>query len=366
MTLLPATCLFVLLALASPLAAAQAPAGADPAGREAAGTAAPVPAPVPAGPGSDPAIPELEAIVVSGVLPGPGLWQVERDGRVLWVLATVSPLPRRMQWNADEVEQRIGESGIVLLPPTARLEAGGARFGGVFLLPALMKARNNPDGGRLEGVLPPADLARWQRLKARYLGRDRGVEKRRPILAAMSLREAAFADADLSQRDIVGRVVERAARRAGVPRLRPSVTLVIGDAKATLKQFAGSTLDDLPCFRRTLDQVEHDLDTLALRANAWALGDLAMLDRLPYTDNAQACMDALLGTGLAREKGLARLPARIAAAWVADAEAALAAHPRSFAVLPLRLVTGPEAFLPMLQARGYTVRAPDTGHTMPP
>lgn len=314
----------------------------------------------------DPSVPELAAIVVSGVMPGPGLWQVERDGHVLWVLATVSPLPKRMQWNADEVQRRIAASGIVLLPPGVKLEAGGARLGGLFLLPSLMKARNNPDGGRLQDVLPADDLSRWRRLKAQYMGRDRGVEKRRPILAGVELRDAAFARADLSRDDVVGDVVERAARRAGVPVRRPTVTLVVDDAKATLKQFRGSTLDDLPCFRRTLDQVERDLETLALRANAWALGDLATLDGLPYTDNAQACMDAVLGSGLARDKGLAALPARIADEWVREAEQALADHPHSFALLPLRLVAGPESFLAMLQARGFTVRPPDGGHTMPP
>lgn len=306
-----------------------------------------------------PGVRTLDAVVVSGVQPGPGLWRIEHDGHVMWLLATVSPLPRRMEWNAEEVERRIRESGVVVLPPRAELKAEGMMFGGVFLIPAMLKARNNPDGELLVDVLPAEDYARWQKLKTQYLGRDRGVEKRRPILAALDLREAAFEKHDLSTREIVYNVIERAAKRADVPRQQTSIELVVSDAKAALKKFTGSTLDDLPCFRRTLAQVERDLDTLALRANAWAMGDVAALQALPYTNNAQACLDAMLGNGLARDTGIADLPVRLQAAWLADMEQALAEHPQSFAVLPLSLVTGPKAWLPTLQERGYVVHTPE-------
>ena len=47
------------------------------------------------GPGSAaPAIVDHETVVVSGALPGPGLWKVRKDGHTLYVLATLSPLPR--------------------------------------------------------------------------------------------------------------------------------------------------------------------------------------------------------------------------------------------------------------------------------
>src|SRR5688500_19563649 len=48
--------------------------------------------------------------------------------------------------------------------------------------------------------------------------------------------------------------------------------------------------------------------------------DVAALQNLPYTNNAQACLDAMLGTGLARDTGIADLPARLQAAWLADVE----------------------------------------------
>jgi len=301
----------------------------------------------------------LDTIVVTGAQPGPGLWKVSRDGRVLWVLGTLAPLPKRMEWSSREVEQRIAASGQVLMAPSVQVTADGSALGGVFLIPSLLKARNNPEKDSLQDVLPPADYARWTRLKATYLGRDRGVEKRRPFLAAMELREAAFDRADLSWRDVVGRAVRRAASRAKVPVERPTVSLVVSDAKAAVKEFGRSEVNDLACFRKTLDQVENDLDTLAMRANAWAVGDLAALDALPYADNAKACTDALLGSGLAQRSGFSELPARVEAAWLEAAEKALATHAESFAVLPMARVVGERGYLRALAARGYTVEAPE-------
>lgn len=300
----------------------------------------------------------LDTIVVSGVQPGPGMWKVSRDGRVLWVLGTLAPLPKRMEWSSREVERRVAAAGVLLMPPKVSVNAEGAALGGLFLVPSLMKARNNPGGELLEDVLPAADYARWQRLKATYLGRDRGVEKRRPILAAMDLREKAFDRADLSWRDVVGRAVRRAARQAKVPVEQPEVTLVVEDAKAAVKEFRQSEFDDLACFRTTLDQVENDLDTLALRANAWAIGDLTALAALPYADNAKACTDALLDSGLAQRSGFSELPARVEAAWLAAAEKALATHAESVAVLPMARVVGERGYLKALAARGYAVEAP--------
>lgn len=301
----------------------------------------------------------LDTVVVSGIQPGPGLWKVSKDGRVMWVLGTLAPLPKRMEWNSADVEAKVAASGVVLMAPTVSISAKGAMFGGLFLVPSMLKARNNPDQERLADVLPAADYARWQGLKARYLPRDGSVEKRRPFVAAMELRQEAFEQQDLSWRDIVGRVVKRAADKADVPIERPNVALVVEDAKAAIKEFASNPVDDLACFRRTLDQVENDLGTLATRANAWAQGEIAMLRDLTYTDNAQACTDALLQTGIAQRRGFGELPAQVQAAWMAAAEKALATHAQSFAVLPMARVVGGRGYLVALEQRGYTVLAPD-------
>ncbi|MEP6633784.1 MAG: TraB/GumN family protein, partial [Luteimonas sp.] len=132
-------------------------------------------------PVSDPTVVDLDTVVVSGTQPGPGLWKVSKGDHVLWILGTLSPLPRRMEWISGEVEKTIAQSQAVIDPPSVKLDTGIGFFRSMFLLPSLLKARRNPDGRNLQQVLSPALYARWSVLKARYIGDDAGVEQWRPI-----------------------------------------------------------------------------------------------------------------------------------------------------------------------------------------
>lgn len=299
----------------------------------------------------------LDTVMVSGRQPGPGLWRVSRDGHELWLLGTLTPLPRRMVWSSEQVEAAIARSQRLLMPPRAEVRADAA-LGGLFLLPSLLKARNNPGRQLLKDQVPAADYARWLALKRTYLGRDRGVEKRRPILAAAELYEAALRASDLSVDNVAAKAARRAARRHNVKIVQPSVKLLISDPKAALKEFSGSALDDLDCFRRSLDRIEFDLETIKLRANAWALGEIGILRSLPLTDAAQSCTTALLQHRVAQGLGLDDLPARVESAWLDAAQAALAEHPRSFALLPIDQLLRADGLLARLAARGYAVQPP--------
>jgi uncharacterized protein YbaP (TraB family) len=300
----------------------------------------------------------LDTVVVSGKQPGPGLWKVSRDGHVMWLLGTISPLPKRMEWASKEVEETVADSQELLLPPSASMKVEGAMLGGIFLIPSLMKARNNPDGRRLAEVLPSADYARWTRLKQKYMGRDRGVEKRRPMLAAAELQDEALDDEDLSTRNIAQQVAERAARKHDLKITTPNVKFVLKDAKKLLRDFRDTPMEDLECFRLTLDRVEHNIDSMKLRANAWALGEVEILRSLPYTDNFRACIDAVIETRVAKESGLDNLDAKLSSAWMDAADQALARNESTFAVLPLSLMLREGGFLAQLEARGYRVEAP--------
>src|SRR5688572_12015468 len=135
---------------------------------------------------------DLETMVVSGAQPGPGMWTVRHGDHVLHVLGTVSPLPRRMEWTSAGVESAIAGSRVVIAAPAVVVDADIGIFRGMALLPAMLRARNNPGKRPLREVVSPELYARWEVLKARYMGRDRGVEKRRPLLAAQELYEAAL------------------------------------------------------------------------------------------------------------------------------------------------------------------------------
>ena len=158
----------------------------------------------------------LETVVVSGELPGPGLWKVSRNDHVMWVLGALTPTPRRMVWRSEAVESVIAASDAVVLHPTASLRLGkGGVFGGLFLLPSLMGARKSADERELHEVLPAELYARWTILRDRYLGRAKGVEKRRPIFAAYALYEKATEKSGLSHGPFVGKVVRKAAKLMG-------------------------------------------------------------------------------------------------------------------------------------------------------
>lgn len=300
----------------------------------------------------------LETVVVSGVQPGPGLWKVSKDGHVLWILGTLSPLPRRMEWESDEVERVIAGAQRVLLSPTAAVDIKGGAFGGLLLLPNLLKARNNPDKQTLAEVLPADVYARWQPLKLKYIGRGDAVEKRRPIFAAQTLYEEAIKDAGLRLSTGVGDKVEKFAKKHDVPVERPTVNFRLAEPRAALREFSQSDLDDLDCLRKTVERLETDLPAMQLRANAWSVGDIEALRALPFVDQNLACQEAMLNNSAMQEHGMGDIKERVETAWLTAAENTLRDNAVSFAVLPIRAILDDNGLVATLRARGYAIEAP--------
>ncbi|MFT4196796.1 MAG: TraB/GumN family protein [Pseudoxanthomonas sp.] len=346
---LPAWLLLPIVLAAAPLRAQQT--AADPAASPPSGNSA---AP------AQPAIVDLQQVVVSGAQPGPGMWKVsDAQGHVLWVLGTLSPLPKRMEWRSQDVEAAIASSQEVLSAPYAALDSGRGFFGTLLLLPSLLKARQNPDGKTLREVLPPEQYARWQALKARYIGGDRGVEKWRPIFAAQELYEAAMRRSGLSQDPIVQKLVADTARRHGVVQVKSVVTVRLDDPRGALKEFRRTALGDGECFARTLDRIDGDMRNIRARANAWAVGDIEQLRRIPSGDQYGACVAAVTQTGLAHKLGIDDLNQRAIDHWMELAQAALAKNASTFSTLTMALALQQDGPLQRLAARGYTVEAPE-------
>ena len=138
---------------------------------------------------------------------------------------------------------------------------------------------DNPGGQKLQDVVPPDLYARWLPLKARYLGRDEGVESWRPIFAAQELYRAALKQKSLVPYDGIWPAVEKLARKAKVPIVETEIELKVEKARASIKEFKTTPLDDVECFARTLQRLESDLGLMRERANAWAVGDVARLRR---------------------------------------------------------------------------------------
>lgn len=302
---------------------------------------------------------ELATVTVSGVQPGPGLWKVSKGDHVLWILASLSPLPEKMQWKTGDVEQAIAGSQEVLGPPGVKLKTTIGFFGKLFLLPSLLKARKNVDGQKLQDLVSADDYARWLTLKEKYIGRDHGIERWRPLFAALELYSKAIKRSDLDSRASVTDTVRELARKHQVPVVPTSYALQVDDLRGAIKAFTRRGPDDLACFHRAVTGLEQELPLIRSRANAWATGDIEALRTLPPDRARQTCLDAITEAGFARQLGLVDLPQRVRGAWLGEAEKALATHAQTFAVLPPEALIGPSSALPALRAAGYTVVEPD-------
>src|SRR3546814_9201667 len=81
----------------------------------------------------------MDAVVVSGVLPGPRMWRVSKGDNDLYILGTLSPLPKRMEWMSREVEDTIARSQAVIAPPSVAVHSDVGFFRRLALVPALLR-----------------------------------------------------------------------------------------------------------------------------------------------------------------------------------------------------------------------------------
>jgi hypothetical protein len=301
---------------------------------------------------------ELDTVEVIAQVPGPGLWEVRREGRVLWILGTQSPLPKRFEWVSDDVAARLAESSLLIAPPSVKFEGVGM-LRGLFLLPSLYRSRRDPEGRSLEENVGPELYAQWLEHKQRYFPRKRKTDTWRPMVAAIELYSEAIEDQRMTGSSQVWKTVRKLARRQRLPTVEPEVALRIEDPRGAIRSFAENPLDDLECFRLTRQHLESDLELMRQRAEAWAVGDVEGLRALPLSDQNQACRDAFMKAAVSRETGFDELPRRVREAWLEAARSALAEHDSSVAVLPIRMLIDPEqGAIVALRAEGYEVIEP--------
>lgn len=300
----------------------------------------------------------LDEVIVTASRPGPELWRVSKGEHELWVLGTVSPVPRKMRWDNQIVAEVIAESTALLLPPRVDVDVKIGFFGGLLLLPKALGAANNPDKQRLQQQVSAADYKRWLLLKKQFRYFGQGIERKRPFVAAARLHDRALKRVGLSDDDFIYAALVKMAKRQRLKVIKPKLPVVITDAKAMLTEFRAGSLADGPCFSQTLAYLEKDLETARKRADAWADGDILALKELPTTDFRSACSDAFLQSDLVIKRGFADLPRQLGDLWLEQAEASLKAHRSSFAVLPMRHLLEPDGLLARLVARGYELEPP--------
>jgi uncharacterized protein YbaP (TraB family) len=290
-------------------------------------------------------------VVISGRYRGPKLWRVSKAGHALWVLGTVTPLPKSMIWQTRDIQSLLKETQEVI-PAWPSVGIGFHPFTALHLYALWREAQTNPDHLPLKAVVPPDLYARFSALKLRFAPHDRRIEQLRPILAARRLYEEALTASDLTPHNDIQRTVLELAKQENVAIHQDK--LLVKDPVDIMRDLTAIPRSaEVACLRSVVERLETDVGPMQARARAWALGDVALLRRLPHTDNRATCLDAVSGS--------ARVRALITQAqqdWMDAAAQALARNRTTLALQSMDLLLGPQGTLATFKRLGYRIEGP--------
>jgi hypothetical protein len=346
----------------------------------------------------------LEEVVVVGRQPGPPLWKVSNGDHTLWILPLVDMYPQKMEWDSARVEKLIAESQEYIDRPRVM---NGVSLTNLLLIPRAIglynktkRSEEQPDGRTLADDLPPDLYRRFAALKARYLPRDREIEKlnvgaagralQRKILERENLELLRYNGIDSPQL-ITGKmrkwlkankVIRHTSTAHGETHALSGADLkalgrVVDEAKG--ETTSSGTQWERMCFEHIVTYFERDLEPVKKRANAWAQGGAEdLVSPTPLYGGSDSCRhppmfvpgeNPKLDTALEKlKKDRPALAAWMNAAsdrpamekiskerWLAAAEAALGRNATTFALLAVDDVVGEDGLVARLQEKGYKV-----------
>lgn len=334
---------------------------------------------------------ELEEVVVAGRMPGPPLWKVSRDGRVLWILPLVDAYPGKMEWSSARVEALIAQSQEYIARPLAYRGISTSNPLTILRFGMSGRASRLPDGQTLADVLPPELHQRYSALRARYLPRNTridtltvsaaGAQLQREILDRENLETLRYNRAD-SPQPITDKLYKWLKRNKAIRHTRPSYARTHAVSSRDLQMVRRALEEastsvafanwEVACFEKVVAYFENDLEPVKRRANAWAQGRADdLIDPAPLHGRSDACSDPPLvpGDSPAMAKLRKENPAltdmltddrsegeRISRErWLAAAEAALARNTTTFSMLAVNDILDEGGLVSQLEAKGYTV-----------
>jgi len=306
--------------------------------------------PPPAATATDEAPPE--EVVVEGKHEGPRMWRVTKGDHTLWILGTITPLPRKMEWQSDSVETLLHETQEVL-PAWPSIGVGANPFTALRLYFTWRKIQKSPDHMKLQEQLPPPLYARFSALKARYAPKDSKLEELRPMLAGGRLLDDALNVSGLTMRNEVQKEVLKLASKQGVK--VHQTKMKVDDPVDVLKDLGETPKDsEVACLAAIVSRLETDMGPMQARARAWALGDVDTLRSLPHSvDDRIACLAAVSTSERVRN-----LVIKAQDDWLIEAEDALARNKSTLAVQSMDRLLGDDGILATLRTKGYKVEGP--------
>jgi uncharacterized protein YbaP (TraB family) len=293
----------------------------------------------------------MEEVVVTGEHEGPRLWKVHKGDHVLWILGTVTPLPKKLIWQSDSVEAVLQQSQEVV-PAWPAFGIGANPFTALRVWIEWRSIQKIPDKMDLREVLPPALYARFSALKARYAPKDSKLDELRPAFAAERLLDEALDATGLTVHNEVQQTVLKLARKQGVKVHQDK--LRVEHPVDVLKDVGKTPLNgEIACLEAVVGRLETDLGPMQERARAWALGDVDLLRKLNHPEDRTACIEAMSSSTRVRD-----LIAQAQDDWFLAVEDALARNPSTLAVQSMDRLLGENGSLAKLKKEGYTVEGP--------
>ncbi len=289
---------------------------------------------------------QLQELVVTGERTGPGLWHVHRGTSQLWILGSISPLPKGITWRSTQVERLLASTNLVLVPKP--LEIGIVRI--LWLLITEHGVLMVHGGKRLRDVMPAGLYARFARARARFTTDPDKWERYRPIVASAFLEREAFHSVGLSAKLDLGAALRILAKKHDV-RVEEVKIAGVGDLVDALKTMPPAT--ENACVDASVVTVESGLPRLIDRARAWATGDVASIESHPEPAEVDACLKALDSGASAGD-----LPGRIRRSWLDAMLRALQNPGTTIAVVNMDLLLAQGGLLDELRGRGYAIEAP--------
>ena len=290
--------------------------------------------------------PALDEIIVTAERAGPGMWHVHRGDANVWILGSISPLPRDITWRSKQVESVLERTSQVLVQKP--IEISVPRI--LWMLIADRKLLMVGGGKKLKDVLPAELHARFAAQRSKVSDDDGKWERYRPLIAAAFLQQAAFHKVNLSMRLDLGAALRELAKKHGV-RIEEVKVAGVSDMLEALKTMPPAT--ERTCVEASLSTVETGLPRLVDRAQAWANGNVERIENTPELKEVDACRNAL-DAG----KGAADVIGRIRQTWLENIEKYLRSAGTTIAVVNLDLMLERGGLLDQLRAKGYEVDAP--------
>lgn len=293
----------------------------------------------------------IEEILVEGQHEGPRMWVVRRDDHTLWILGTLSPLPKKMVWQPAAVQEVLKQTQEVV-PAWPAYGIGANPFTALRVYIEWRRLQKPPDQLPLRQSLPPELYARVEALRLRYAPHDDKLENMRPMLAARELLTRVFDASGLALRNEVQQEVLKLARQQGVRVHQDKIR--IEDPVNVLKDVGAAPLaGEVACLDSVVTLLETDLGNMQARARAWALGDVDALRNLSHADDRTACLAAVSTSTRVR-----KLIAAASDDWLIAVEDSLARNRGTLAVQSMDRLLGQGGALATLKSRGYSVEGP--------